>query len=146
MLRCGDKFYNRSTMGSLVYQQAHQFWCRRQKGTKNRFYFWREKLLLFSIFFSGPWKLLPIWCEFITSGLSIGRWGWHVKDLHFRLLCCRFNFRQRTFDRGWWSSRGHCCNHGKKKASFENSNSHRVVHFFLSSTQVVPVATWDTLC
>ena len=34
MLRCGDKFYNWSTMGSLVPQQAHQFWSRRQKGTK----------------------------------------------------------------------------------------------------------------
>ena len=63
----------------------------------------------------GPWKLLPTWCEFIKSGLPIGQSRWHVKNLHFRLLCCRFNFRQRTFNRGWWSSRGHRCNHGKKK-------------------------------
>ena len=66
-------------------------------------------------YFLGPWKLLSTWCEFIKSGLPIGQSRWHVKNLHFRLLCCRFNFRQRTFNRGWWSSRGHRCNHGKKK-------------------------------
>ena len=114
MLRCGDKFYNRSTMGSLVPQQAHQFWSRRQKGTKKT-NFRKTNSLKNSVL--GPWKLLPTWCEFIKSGLPIGQSRWHVKNLHFRLLCCRFNFRQRTFNRGWWSSRGHRCNHGKKKKS-----------------------------
>ena len=112
MLRCGDKFYNRSTMGSLVPQQAHQFWSRRQKGTKRQIF---SKINYLKNHFLGPWKLLSTWCEFIKSGLPIGQSRWHVKNLHFRLLCCRFNFRQRTFNRGWWSSRGHRCNHGKKK-------------------------------
>ena len=112
MLRCGDKFYNWSTMGSLVPQQAHQFWSRRQKGTKRQIF---SKINYLKNSFLGPWKLLSTWCEFIKSGLPIGQSRWHVKNLHFRLLCCRFNFRQRTFNRGWWSSRGHRCNHGKKK-------------------------------
>ena len=94
MLRCGDKFHHWPALGSLVYQQASQFWSRRPK---------------------SPRELLQLRCQFSASGLPIRQPSRQKSHLHFRLLCCRFNIRQRTFCRGWWSSRGHCCNHGKER-------------------------------